>query len=75
MELSTIFAKKTHPPLSARKNKALKEALAQAERNLILDTLNEKKSLRLAAEELKIDISTLVRKKRKYKIKFDGSFD
>ncbi len=75
MELSPIFAKKTHPPLSARKNKALKEALDQAERNLILDTLNEKKSLKLAAEELKIDISTLVRKKRKYKIKFDGSFD
>ncbi|QSX05241.1 sigma 54-interacting transcriptional regulator [Sedimentibacter sp. zth1] len=47
----------------------LKERMEQFERKEIIKVLNSSRTLKIAAETLDIDISTLVRKKQKYKIK------
>lgn len=49
-------------------NKPLKEKLDEYEKEIIEEALAVSKSMKIAAEYLDIDISTLVRKKQKYKL-------
>ena len=49
-------------------NKSLKEKIDEYEKEIIEKTLSASKNMKQASENLRIDISTLVRKKQKYKI-------
>lgn len=50
-------------------NKSLREKVDEYEKEVIETTLDVSKNMKEAASKLQIDISTLVRKKQKYKIK------
>lgn len=49
-------------------NKTLKDKLDEYERAIIETTLNSSSNMKEAASKLGIDISTLVRKKQKYRM-------
>lgn len=53
---------------TSENNKTLKERVEEFEREEIIKTLSDSKTLKSAANILDIDISTLVRKKQRYKI-------
>lgn len=53
---------------SLKMKKSLKDRVNEFEKNEIINTLSSVKTLKEAANLLKIDVSTLVRKKQKYKI-------
>ncbi|WP_238544654.1 helix-turn-helix domain-containing protein [Geomicrobium sp. JCM 19037] len=57
----SLFKENNEPP-------SLKQAIAQFEQTYIADTLAKARTLKEAAEQLDIDISTLVRKKKRLNI-------
>ncbi|WP_044894027.1 sigma-54 interaction domain-containing protein [Bacillus alveayuensis] len=63
--LSEIEKRKTTPYYIEQSNLPLKDAIERFEKNYIENTLKHSKTLKECAEKLKVDISTLVRKKKK----------